>query len=81
MPSAADSKLEGQDSRKYWGQTCKMNKAELLANNVASLPWAAETEMEAWQQQRGHMANKKSVTSSPSAARLLSLGLQFNQPE
>lgn len=36
-----------------------MNKAELLANNVASLPWAAETEMEAWQQQRGHMANKK----------------------
>lgn len=68
MPSAADSELEGQ--------TCKMNKAELFPNSVASLPWAAETEMEA--AATGLHSKQKCDPSSVSTAKLPGLGLRFN---
>lgn len=51
--------LSQKGSQKYQGQICKMNKAKLLTNNVASLPWEVETETEAWQQQRGPHGKQK----------------------
>lgn len=50
-----------------------MNKAELFPNSVASLPWAAETEMEA--ATTGLHSKQKSDPSSVSAARPPGLGL------